>query len=212
MGKYLDMVTQATPHQREEAAPGPALWAPTPVTEISTTSQSEPGRPADPRDPLPVEHVSNLPLPPSGYCEQCGGGYWVRQAQRTPFHCGRCVPSESRVETVLIPGGTAPLKPGEPSQQPGRVVIEPAMRPDGSPLSPVYWESQGRIVGPGHPEYFFRDSAGQEGLVVRHEGALVHIAASILRPSKAFVAQRPLTEVELIREGPPSNQERGSQG
>lgn len=112
------------------------------------------------------------------------------------------------METVLIPGGTAPLKPGEPPQQPGRVVIEPAMRPDGNPLSPVYWESQGRIVGPGQPEYFFRDSAGQEGLVVRHEGALAHIAASILRPFEAFVAQRPLTEVKLVREGHPSKKER----
>lgn len=208
MGKYLDMVTQAMHHQGEGAAQSLCSLVPSPVTETGTTPKPTPGMPADHRGTIPVERVSSLTLTPSVYCERCGGGYWVRPTQTMPFHCGRCVPSESRVETVLIPGGTAPLKSGEPPQRPGRVVIEPAMKSDGSPLDPVYWESRGRIVGPGHPEYFFRDSAGQEGLVVRHQGALAHIAASILRPFKAFVAQRPLTEVELVREGHPSKKER----
>ena len=82
-----------------------------------------------------------------------------------------------------------------------KVIVEPAVKPDGAPLRPAYWERQGRIVGPGQPEFFFRDNFGQVGLIISYEGDLVSVADSVLRSEKAFIEQRPLTEVELIREG-----------
>lgn len=81
------------------------------------------------------------------------------------------------------------------------VIVEPAVRPDGTPVRPVYWESQGRIIGPGRPEFFFQDSTGQVGLILHYEGDLVSVAAFMLRSYKAFIEQRPLKEVELVREG-----------
>lgn len=86
-----------------------------------------------------------------------------------------------------------------------KVIVESALRPDGTSLRPVYWERQGRIIGPGQPEFFFRDSFGQVGLIVRYEGELVSIADSMLRSHKAFNQQRPLKEVELVREMTPIN-------
>lgn len=79
-------------------------------------------------------------------------------------------------------------------------MLEPAVTPDGTPLSPVYWERQGRIIGPGQPEFFFQDSTGQLGLNLRYEGDIVSVAPSILRSYKAFIEQRPIKEVKLIRE------------
>lgn len=81
------------------------------------------------------------------------------------------------------------------------VIIKPAVRPSGTPLPPVYWERQGRIVGPGQPEFFFRDSASQIGLILRYEGELVSVSDSMLRSRKAFLEQREVKAVELIREG-----------
>lgn len=81
------------------------------------------------------------------------------------------------------------------------VIVEPAVRPDGGLLMPVYWEHQGQIIGPGQPEFFFRDSFGQVGLILRYEGDLISVADFMLRSYKAFTEQRPLKEVELIREG-----------
>jgi len=79
------------------------------------------------------------------------------------------------------------------------IVIEPAMRPDGTPLRPVYWERHGRIIGPGQPEFFFRDSAGQVGLIIRYQDDLVSVADFMLRSRKAFEEQPIAHEVEPVR-------------
>jgi hypothetical protein len=79
-------------------------------------------------------------------------------------------------------------------------VIEPAQRPDGQPLSPIYWETgTGQILGPAVPEYLARD--GQTfWIVTTFEGQIRWINADRLRSKKQFETQKPLREVELIRE------------
>ena len=137
---------------------------------------------------------------PAGYCALCGRGYWIRIAHTAAWQCGRCHPSESPVETLFVPGGSVRAENGTQSGTDGTTVVEPAMKPDGTPLSPVYWESQGRIVGPGQPGYIFRDRTGQEGMGIRYEGGLVEVADAMLRSHKAFLEHRPLKEVEPVRE------------
>jgi hypothetical protein len=79
---------------------------------------------------------------------------------------------------------------------PAAVLTEPAVRPDGTPISPVFFERQGRIVGPAQPEFFFRDSAGQIGLIVRYEHAPVSIDHKMLRSRRQFETQHPLRSTQ----------------
>ncbi|MDK2743478.1 MAG: hypothetical protein NDI90_11230 [Nitrospira sp. BO4] len=103
-----------------------------------------------PQNPAPISHfedsedfedgnraqrqssVSPLPIVGSKmitYCQRCGGGYWLRLSQESAYQCGRCFPSEARVETLFIPGG-APLpnrvgsceSTPQPPLQPGWLV------------------------------------------------------------------------------------------
>jgi len=109
----------------------------------------------------------------------------------------------------LIPGHPIELPDGEAlrliAKASGKVrvvspiIVEPAVKPDGTALKPVYWERQGRIIGPGQPEFFFRDSAGQVGLIIRYEGELVSVADTMLRTRTAYENQRVIREIEPIR-------------
>jgi hypothetical protein len=81
-------------------------------------------------------------------------------------------------------------------------LVEPAVRPDGSPISPVYFERQGRIVGPAQPEFFFRDSSGQIGLIVRYENAPVSIDHRMLRSRRQFETQHPLRSTQTASSDP----------
>src|SRR5262249_9692424 len=36
------------------------------------------------------------------------------------------------------------------------ITLEPAVKPDGSPLSPIYWERATGIVGPAVPEFMVK--------------------------------------------------------
>jgi len=82
------------------------------------------------------------------------------------------------------------------------VVREPAMKPDGSPLRPVFWEHHRQIIGPGQPEFFFQDSTGQIGLIIRYKEEIVWVAESMLRSRKAFLEQDAVKEMDIIRESP----------
>lgn len=48
---------------------------------------------------------------PGGYCLECGGGYWIRQAREAPYQCGRCFPTKYHWDLVYVPGGTPHLTP-----------------------------------------------------------------------------------------------------
>jgi len=101
--------------------------------------------------PLPGE-------PGADYCGDCGGGYWIRLATDTPLQCGRCFPSETRVETLLVPGGTVPSCTASCTSQPAPegIQIEPAARN----AKAIYWETgTGRILGPAVPEFLARDGS-----------------------------------------------------
>ncbi|MDR4467079.1 MAG: hypothetical protein MRJ68_02125 [Nitrospira sp.] len=79
-------------------------------------------------------------------------------------------------------------------------VIEPAIRPDGQPLSPVYWEAgTGEILGPATPEYFARHGHS-DWIVITFEGQPRWIHADRLRSRKAFETQRSSQIVEWVRE------------
>ena len=79
-------------------------------------------------------------------------------------------------------------------------VIEPAERPDGQPMTPIYWETgTGQILGPAVPEYLARDGE-TFWIVTTFEGQIRWINADRLRSKKQFETQKPLREVELIRE------------
>lgn len=71
------------------------------------------------------------------------------------------------------------------------LTVDPAMRPDGSPLSSIYWETwDGRILGPALPEYLARDR-NIFWIVVTFSEQTRWINADRLRSKKAFDAQFP---------------------
>lgn len=79
-------------------------------------------------------------------------------------------------------------------------VIEPAQRPDGRSLSAIFWETgTGQILGPAVPEYLAKDGE-TFWIVTMFEGQIRWINADRLRSKKQFETQKPLREVELIRE------------
>jgi hypothetical protein len=70
------------------------------------------------------------------------------------------------------------------------VTIEPAQRPDGSPLSAIYWESgAGQILGPAVPEFLAREKEAF-WIVTTLQGQTRWINADCLRSKKAFERQR----------------------
>jgi hypothetical protein len=91
------------------------------------------------------------------------------------------------------------IEPAVPTPSTKDIGIEPAVKPDGRPLSAIYWETgDGRIVGPATPEFFLRD--GEEYWIsVTFEGQIRFIRDDRLRSRKAFEEQVEVREVELIR-------------
>jgi hypothetical protein len=82
----------------------------------------------------------------------------------------------------------------------GAALMEPAVKPDGSPLSAIYWEhSTGEILGPAIPEFFAQDG-DRFWIFTTFEGSIWFINADRLRSQKAFLEQRIPREVELARE------------
>jgi hypothetical protein len=84
------------------------------------------------------------------------------------------------------------------------VTVEPACRPDGSSVSPVYFERKdGFICGPAKVLDFMRASAGgpmRDWLVVEYQGLWEWVLSDRLRTRKQFETQKPLREIELVRE------------
>lgn len=81
------------------------------------------------------------------------------------------------------------------------IVCELATKPDGSPLSAIYWESgDGRILGPAIPEFLAR-SEEQFWMVTTFEGLTRWINADRLRSKRQWAGQKPVIEVdrELLR-------------
>src|SRR5690349_17498034 len=69
------------------------------------------------------------------------------------------------------------------------VTIEPAVRPDGRPLSAIYWETgDGRILGPAVPEFLARESDNY-WIVTSSDGQSWWVNADRLRSRKAFEGQ-----------------------
>ncbi len=88
---------------------------------------------------------------------------------------------------------------------PGPVIMEPARRPDGSPLRPVYWEQWGGLIaGPAQAEFLAQTGLGLKEtdfwVVADFKGNIVWIRPDRLRSRRQFDEQRPLREVEWIRE------------
>jgi len=100
-------------------------------------------------------------------------------------------------ELAFIPGGLTPpnAAPSASPPAPEGIQIEPAA-PN---AKGVYWEmGDGRILGPAVPEFFLRD--GEEYWIsVTFEGHIRFIRDDRLRSRKAFLEQREVKEVELIR-------------
>lgn len=84
--------------------------------------------------------------------------------------------------------------------EPSGTVIQAAVRWDGSPLSPVYWErGDTSIVGPATPLLF--EQVGSDCVVVvEYQGEWFSVNANALRSKRQFETQKPVREVELIRE------------
>ncbi|MDC8450044.1 MAG: hypothetical protein LV473_17045 [Nitrospira sp.] len=81
-----------------------------------------------------------------------------------------------------------------------KVIVEPAVKPDGAPLSRIYWQtSDGRILGPATPEFFLQDGDAF-WISATFKGQIWFILDSRLRSKKLFETQRPLLGAELIRE------------
>jgi hypothetical protein len=79
------------------------------------------------------------------------------------------------------------------------VTIEPALKPNGSPFSAIYWETgDGLIRGPAVPE-FVAKSGDQFWIVTSFQGRPRWIDADRLRSQKAFEEQVSVREVELIQ-------------
>lgn len=72
--------------------------------------------PTTPSDDLKGQPPSSKPTADQAgtYCQVCGSGYWIRPTHTDPLQCGRCHPTDSRVETVCLPGGSPipPIKNG----------------------------------------------------------------------------------------------------
>ncbi len=71
------------------------------------------------------------------------------------------------------------------------VVIEPAMKPDGSALSPIHFKDlHGKIFGPAHVEFVAKTINEQFWVVVNYEGSLRWILSDRLRANPRGDRQR----------------------
>lgn len=79
------------------------------------------------------------------------------------------------------------------------VIVELAVRPDGTPLSPIYWEdAKGCILGPAVPKLMIQTN-GEFWLAVVYDGQNRWIRSDRLRNRRAFDTQTTVVETsELI--------------
>lgn len=186
MGKWLSKFSNDTPGDRTDK---PDILPP----ELSVSGMS---------GSFPSMLPENSSLSPENlYCDRCGGGYWIRPTEEAPYQYGRCVLSETPVETLYVPGGTAhPKAQSETVKESALPTVELTTKPDGSPLSGIYWEaSNGLILGPAAPEFIAQDGSSF-WISVTFEEAIWWINADRLRSKKAFAMQRRGQPVQLHRD------------
>lgn len=107
-------------------------------------------------------------------------------------------------EDGLIPHGGAEPATGfkQPcAYQADDVVIEPAVRPDGSPLSLVYWQrATGEIVGPGQPEFFAKIGRGVTNqdfwVIATYNGEPTWIRSDLLRSKQQWMNRKPVIPLD----------------
>lgn len=85
------------------------------------------------------------------------------------------------------------------------IYIELATRPDGSPLSPIFWErGDGSIVGPGKPEFFSRIGYGNRDedfwLVVQYGDETIWTRSDRLRSKREYDQQVLPKNIETVKE------------
>ena len=120
---------------------------------------------------------------------------------------------------IRLPSGRVVLTPGHPmhfSEEDGRkllakvpdevrvvpdaaVTIEPTVKPDGSPLSLVYWQRHDQIVGPGVPEFVLKDG-NTFWIAVAFQQQPVFVNAEQLRSRRQFEIQQRLKPTELMKD------------
>jgi len=98
-------------------------------------------------------------------------------------------------------GGESPAETKQACDSHADAVIEPAVRPDGSPLSPVYWQrATGEIAGPGQPEFFAKIGRGATDrdfwIIATHNGDPTWIRADMLRSKQQWATQKPVVSVD----------------
>lgn len=85
------------------------------------------------------------------------------------------------------------------------IVIEPATKPSGEPLSPIFWErTDGSIVGPAQPEFFAKVGTGNTDkdfwIIVLMLGHPAWVRADRLRSKRDYNRQALPKIVEKVKE------------
>lgn len=100
------------------------------------------------------------------------------------------LPEEEAVTLLQKAAGKVRVVPS------GEIAVEPVTKPDGSPLTPVYWErGDGSILGPASVELFYR-MGPSDGLIVKFRGDLLWINTCTLRSQRQWTEQKPVIEVD----------------
>ena len=118
---------------------------------------------------------------------------------------GKIRTAQPREDGHIPHGGTEPATGTKRpcAYQADEVVIELAVRPDGSPLSPVYWQrATGEIVGPGQPEFFAKIGRGATDrdfwIIATYNGEPTWIRADVLRSKQQWMNRKPVASVDRL--------------
>ena len=123
--------------------------------------------------------------------------YRLKTGEEVTLHPG--VPTElpdvaAQRLIVKAAGKVRPVNPDPP------IMIDPA----GPIARPVYWErGTGEIFGPATVTHLAKTNAGPSErfwVIVEFQGSIAWVLADQLRSKRQFLEQRPLREIELIRE------------
>jgi hypothetical protein len=180
MGKWLSQFSDNTLENRTDKPDILPL-----ISSVSGMSGSSPSR--LPKNSSPssknIPGAPSSPTVPDRYCTRCGGGYWIRPTHEAPYQCGRCIPSQTPVETLYIPGGSNPLTSQVPyASSTEKIVLSSAP----SNARAMYWEAgDGRILGPAVPEFLGRNG-DTFWIATTFEEQILWINADRLRSRRAF--------------------------
>jgi hypothetical protein len=127
----------------------------------------------------------------------------VRLAKKHLVKSQPATPDRLR-EEVLSPHGSADPAPAPKracDAQSDAIVIEPACRPDGSPLSPIYWErATGDMAGPAQPEFFAKIGRGATDrdfwIIATYNGEPTWIRSDLLRSKRQWMNRKPVVSMD----------------